>query len=219
MVRTKFERSLGDLTDDLVAMGSLVEHSIQKTLSALTAERIDRELIDEIKRYEEEAGHLEHQIESQCLRIMLSEQPVARDLRAISTALKMVTDLERIADQAANIADIVLRLPCRKRIPSLLLPMSKQVTEMVKMSIDAFVSDDQALAETVIAQDDEVDRFFVEVRLEIVNAIRTGVDDGEQGIDVMMIAKYLERIADHAVNIAEWVIFNITGMHRDRRIL
>ena len=219
MARTRFEQEMTKLKDELVQMGALIERSINRPMGMLQSPSKDAEVAGEVLRYEAEAEELKLRIEGRCMRIMLSQQPVARDLRAISTAMKMVTDMERIADQAAQIAGIALYVRDDDKLPKGLLPMAESAIAMVNESIDAFVSDDHSLAAKVIEDDDTVDDYFVKVRAEAVELIRTARDDGEAAIDFMMIAKYLERIADHAVNIAEWVIFNLTGYLRDQRII
>jgi phosphate transport system protein len=153
-------------------------------------------------------------IESLCLKLLLSQQPVARDLRLISAALKMVSDLERIGDQCADISEIVLTLPAGSDTNHLnLIPrMANATKKMVSESVDAFVNRDIHLAHSVCDYDDVVDNLFNEIRRDLISKIRENVEDGECIIDLLMIAKYFERIGDHSVNVAKWVIFSITGL-------
>ena len=160
-------------------------------------------------------------METRCLKLLLRQQPVARDLRSISTALKIVTDMERIGDQAADIADISMHLRSADVavIASHLEEMAREAVDMVHSSIDAFVRTDVELAKKTIAQDDAVDALFIKVRDDVTQRIRADAAKADEAIDVMMVAKYLERIGDHAVNICEWVEFYTTGEHKNTRIL
>jgi phosphate transport system protein len=218
-MRNKFDRVLEEVNNDLIKMGTLIEDAISKSIVALREgnESLAREVINS----DSEVDSLERSIERRCLMILLSEQPVARDLRAISTALRMITDMERICDQAADIAEITLRFMCRDGIktPIHIVQMAEKSVRMVSRSIDSFITQDLNLAREIVESDDEVDALFVTVREEIVSIIREDTSNCESEIDFMIIAKYLERIADHAVNIAEWVIFNITGSRKNERIL
>lgn len=158
----------------------------------------------------------ERTIESMCLRLLLQQQPVAKDLRQISAALKMITDMERIGDQAEDIAEIICFLKEEDRKEDILLPeMAKASIGMVTESVDAFVKRDIMLAEKVIKDDDIVDRYFDRVKEDLIRKIADDPKDGEYAIDLLIIAKYYERIADHAVNIAKWVIFSVTGVHKE----
>ena len=163
----------------------------------------------------------EKEIESLCLRLLLQQQPVARDLRLISAALKMITDMERIGDQSADIAEIVSHLAGAPYITDLsaLRRMAGAACGMVKRSVDAFVQRDLALAQAVVADDDFVDAQFCAVRRTLVELLRRDASCGEQALDLLMVAKYLERIGDHAVNIAEWVIYSITGVHKNEELV
>ena len=218
-MRNKFDRELEDLNSDLIKMGTLIEDAISKSIVALREE--NENLAREVINSDSEVDSLERSIERRCLMILLSEQPVARDLRAISTALKMITDMERICDQAADIAEITLRFIQRKAVktPIHIVQMAEKSVRMVSRSIDSFITQDLNMAHEIVESDDEVDALFVTVREEIVAIIREDTSSCENEIDFMIIAKYLERIADHAVNIAEWVIFNITGSRKNERIL
>ena len=159
---------------------------------------------------------MEHTIESLCLRLLLQQQPVARDLRQISAALKMITDMERIGDQAADIAEIITFLGGRSGGECEYISlMAKSAIKMVTESVDAFVKRDLELANTAIRHDDIVDDYFKKVKSSLIKMIADKPDDGEYALDLLMIAKYFERIGDHAVNIAEWVVFSVTGSHKE----
>ena len=167
-------------------------------------------------RIDQEIDRKEREIESMCLKLLLQQQPVARDLRVISAALKMITDMERIGDQAEDIAEIVQFLAGRSaENDDLLREMARLTIHMVTESVDAYVQRDTMLAETVIAEDDVVDNAFDEVKRRLIDKIAAHPDDGEYALDLLMIAKYFERIGDHATNIAEWVIFSVTGVHKE----
>ena len=163
------------------------------------------------------ASHLERDIESLCMKLLLQQQPVARDLRLISAALKMITDMERIGDHAGDISEMTLLMSDEPYIisPEEIQGMAKETTDMVIKSIDAFVKRDMELAKKVIAQDDVVDDLFMKVKQDLIQMINKSAENGEQAADILMVAKYFERIGDHATNIAEWVIYSITGSHID----
>ena len=163
----------------------------------------------------------ERRIEAHCLKLLLQQQPVATDLRMISTALKMITDMERIGDHAADISEITLRLAADAAVVHTenIMRMAKETIAMVKRSVDAFVQRDLSLAQEVIRQDDVVDALFDKTKEELVALIQEDAEKGRQFIDLVLVAKYFERIGDHAVNIAEWVIFSITGKHKNQRII
>ena len=163
----------------------------------------------------------EKEVERRCLKLLLQQQPVATDLRRISTALKIITDLERIADQACDIAEIAQRMASAPYIKKLIdIPeMGRAAIGMVRESIDAFVTGDLELAGKVMRDDDIVDGLFNTVKNDLIALIRKDAENGEQAVDLLMVAKYLERIGDHAVNVAEWVVFSVTGQHKDQRVL
>ena len=217
--RREFDRELETLHLDLIRMGGLIEDAIDKSITAL--EKRDHSLAREIIENDNRIDELERMIEAQSLRLLLTQQPVAKDLRAISTALKMVTDMERIGDHASDIADLSLRFGDQPYIRTLEhIPLMADIaSSMVKESIDAFVRSDVELSRSIIARDDEVDSLFETVKQDIISILVQSPESADQAIDFMMIAKYLERIGDHAVNIAEWVIFFVTGEHKDQRIL
>lgn len=218
-MRYRFDEELERLNTALIEMGALIEEAIGTSVEALIKK--DTELAKKVFDLERGTDDKERAIERHCLRLLLQQQPVAKDLRLISTALKMVTDMERIGDQAADISEITLRLAPQQYIKELVhMPqMAAAATEMVTGSIDAFVSRDLELAKKVIADDDIVDDYFNVIKEELLELIRKDISSGEQAIDFLMIAKYLERIGDHAVNIAEWVIFSITGEHKNEKIV
>lgn len=211
-MRNRFQMQLEELNNDLISMGALCEKSIHDAVKALLDS--DEKLIDRIHDTEKEIDRKEREIEGLCMKLLLQQQPVARDLRTISSALKMITDMERIGDQADDIAELVrfCRLDdseCRKDISA----MSKAVIEMVKGSIDAFVRKDIESAKAVIDSDDIVDDLFIKIKCDIIRVTAVDTNAGENAIDIVMTAKYLERIGDHATNIAEWVEYSLTGSH------
>ena len=210
-MRNKFDLQLELLNRDLIEMGALCERALSVIAKVLQSGELA--LLEESNKLEEEIDHMESEIEQLCLRLLLQQQPVARDLRLISAALKMITDMERIGDQASDIAEITqytLRHPGKNKahIRDMAIATIKMVTE----SVDSFVQKDLALARAVMAYDDVVDTLFCTVKSELISLIAKG-GDGEYCIDLLMIAKYLERIGDHATNIAEWVEFSLTGSH------
>ncbi len=212
-MRSRFDEQLALLNRELIEMGALCEEVIALASKALTEQ--DAALARRVAPLDEEIDRKERTIESMCLKLLLQQQPVARDLRQISAALKMITDMERIGDQAEDIAEIVTFLDGHTaENDDLLREMAKAVIKMVTESVDAYVRRDTALAEKVIADDDTVDRYFDGIKRRLIGSIARDPADGEYALDVLMIAKYFERIGDHATNIAEWVIFSITGEHK-----
>lgn len=212
-MRSKFQRELDLLKENLIEMGNMIEGSIEAAITALIEQ--DVELAKRIVDNDREIDDMEKTIEARCLKLLLQQQPVATDLRTISSALKMVTDMERIGDQAADISEITTRLIGQKYIKKLnhIPQMAEATIKMVKDSIDAFVGKDLALVSNVIDYDDIVDNLFNIIKNELIELIRENADNGEQAVDLLMIAKYLERIGDHAENIVEWVYYSITGEH------
>ena len=211
-MRSRFDEQLALLKRELIEMGSLCEEVIALASRALTEG--ERELAAKVAPLDEEIDQKERAIESLCLKLLLQQQPVARDLRQISAALKMITDMERIGDQADDISEIIIYLGGRAaEHDDLLRSMARATIKMVTESVDAYVKHDTILAEKVIADDDTVDDYFEQVKRALIGKIAANPDDGEYALDLLMIAKYFERIGDHAVNIAEWVIFSITGVH------
>ena len=213
-MREQFAKQMEQLHAELIEMGALCEHVIGETYQALM--NSDSEVASRIIRQDAAIDLKERDIESLCLKVLLQQQPVASDLRKVSAALKMITDMERIGDQAADIAEIV-RTAGSLRAPAQTVQigeMAQATKKMVTASIDAYVKNDLAIAQKVIADDDNVDRLFDLIRDELAHGIGKGVASVEQSMDILMIAKYFERIGDHATNIAEWVEFSITGHHR-----
>ena len=212
-MRNRFERQLGSLNSELIEMGKLIEEAIEMAIHALIKQ--DVELAKKVIAFDEEINHQESKIETLCLKLLLQQQPVASDLRLISSALKMITDMERIGDQAADIAEMTIDLAGMPYIKNLehIQQMAKETTFMVVKSIEAFVEKDLDLAKSVIEMDDNVDKLFSEIKKEVISIINQKPEVGEQATDLLMIGKYFERIGDHATNIAEWVIFSITGVH------
>ncbi len=213
-MRNRFDEQLALLKKELIEMGALCEEVIAKASEALT--RGDVALAATVAPLDGQIDRKERDIEALCLRLLLQQQPVARDLRKISAALKMITDMERIGDQAEDIAEIVTFLKGRTgQNDDLLREMARSTIKMVTESVDAFVKHDIMLAEKVVAYDDAVDNYFEQVKDELIARIAENPDDGEYALDLLMIAKYFERIGDHAVNIAEWVMFSVTGVHKE----
>lgn len=212
-MRSFFDQELNILNNQLIKMGSLVELLIEDAIRSLITR--DAKLAKSIIVRDDEVDAMEKSIESRCLQLLLRHHPVAGDLRLISSILKMITDLERIGDQAQDIAEISLLLIDEKFIKDLthIPQMGEATKKMLTNSIDAFVNRDQKLAHEVIAYDDTVDNLFDIIKEEVIELINQDKENGDQSINFLMIAKYLERIGDHAENIAEWVIFSITGEH------
>lgn len=213
-MRNRFDRQLERLNTELTEMGELIESAIDGAVSSLTKRSEEQVRVTEL--IEKDINQKESDIESLCLKLLLQQQPVASDLRLISAALKMITDMERIGDQAADIADLSLFMA--GEVPDermkLLMKMADETTDMVQKSVQAFVNRDMDLAEKVCDQDDVVDDLFTQVKKDIIAWIRKDTDTGELAMDLLMVAKYFERIGDHAVNLAEWVVFSITGQHK-----
>ena len=213
-MRNRFDEQLFALNKEIIEMGAMCEEAIDKAAKALSTG--DVELAENVKTGSGMIDQMERAIESRCMKLLLHQQPVARDLRLISAALKMITDMERIGDQAEDIAEIITFL--NGRIMEEIKPideMFRETIEMVTKSVDAFVKKDLLLAEKVIAQDDIVDHYFSEIKSDIIRWIAKNPEDGETALDLLMISKYLERVGDHATNIAEWVIYSVTGVHKE----
>jgi len=212
-MRDKFDEQLALLNKKMIEMGAQCEELIALAAKALLSG--DGKLAGDVTTQGHEIDRMEREIESICLKLLLQQQPVARDLRQISAALKMITDMERIGDQAEDIAEIIPFLKGRTGAELAdFKPMAKATCKMVTGSVDAYVKQDVALAKTVENYDDVVDRCFVQVKETLIKMIGENAADGEYAIDLLMIAKYFERIGDHAVNIAEWVDFAVTGAHK-----
>ncbi len=214
-MRNRFDRQLVQLNNELIEMGGMIEKAISDTVKALVNQ--DIELASNVIEYDEEIDHQEREIEQLCLKLLLQQQPVAKDLRLISAALKMITDMERIGDHATDISEITIELSKESYIKKLdhIQQMAKETMVMLVQSVEAFVNKDMDKARTVIVHDDVVDDLFNKVKAELIAMIHEDVNSGEQASDLLMAAKYFERIGDHATNISEWVIFSITGQHPD----
>ena len=213
-MRNRFDEQLFELNREIIEMGALCEEAIASAAKALTIG--DIELAANVKKNSSSIDQMERDIESRCMKLLLHQQPVARDLRLISAALKMITDMERIGDQAEDIADIVTSLNGHTmKGMEMIEDMARATIEMVTESVDAFVKKDVALAKQVIARDDVVDDYFSRVKHDIISLIAENSADGEFALDLLMISKYFERIGDHATNIAEWVIYSIKGTHKE----
>ena len=213
-MRNRFERQLLELNNELIQMGSMIERAIEMGISALV--RQDVEKAKKAIAYDEEIDGQEKTVESLCMKLLLQQQPVAKDLRLISAALKMITDMERIGDQESDIAEIIITEDKSEAqdIP-MIIKMSEAASKMVRDSVNAYVEKDLDLARKVMENDDVVDELFEEVKTTLINFIAENKGlQGVEAIDLIMVAKYLERIADHATNIAEWVEFSITGIHK-----
>ena len=209
-MRNRFDRQLSTLNDELIEMGSMIEKSIETAIKALVNQDVD--LARHAIEADEEIDRQERIIEDLCLKLLLQQQPVAKDLRLISSALKMITDMERIGDHASDISEITIALADQPYIKKLehIQQMAKETMIMLVGSIEAFVDKDLEKANEVIKRDDVVDDLFDKVKKELIQMIHENADKGEQAADLLMVAKYMERIGDHATNISEWVIFSIT---------
>ncbi len=211
-MRANFDKQLEELNRELTEMGARCEDAIAASVKALLGG--GAELAAKAEEYEREIDRMERRIEDLCMRLLLQQQPVAHDLRTISSALKMITDMERIGDQAADIAELVGVAEISKyEGAGHINEMATAAIRMVTDSVRAFVARDLTLARRVIEADDNVDNLFTQVKGDLVKYIVEAPARGEAAIDILMIAKYLERIADHATNIAEWVEYSITGIH------
>lgn len=213
-MRNRFDRQLEQLNNELIEMGNLIEQAIQTAVNALV--RKDVTTARNAIEFDQEVDRQEREIESLCMKLLLQQQPVAKDLRLVSAALKMITDMERIGDHAADISEITILLADEPYVKDLILipQMAMETTLMVTHSVEAFVQKDLKLAQSVIDHDDVVDDLFNEVKAVLIQLIQTNADHSGQATDLLMIAKYFERIGDHATNIAEWVIYSITGQHQ-----
>ena len=216
-MRNHFDKQLFELNKEIIEMGAMCEEAIASAAKALTTG--DLTLARRVKQNGPAIDQMERDIEARCIKLLLHQQPVASDLRLISAALKMITDMERIGDQAEDIAEIVTFLNGHTmEAAALVEEMARATTRMVTDSVEAFVSKDTELAKNVIRQDDTVDNAFSLVKDGIITLIAENSADGEFALDLLMIAKYFERIGDHATNIAEWVIYSVTGMHKDMKL-
>ncbi len=213
-MRTRFDEQLEQLNLELIKMGALCEDAILASIKALIDE--DDTMIEKTRVIESDIDQKEKDIETLCLKLLLQQQPVARDLRIISSALKMISDMERIGDQACDIAEITKFIKHNDTKSKVCInDMASATIKMVTDSVESFVKKDLELAKSVMQYDDVVDALFSEVRQELIELISISNENGELCLDLLMIAKYLERIGDHAVNIAEWVEYSLTGKHKN----
>ena len=211
-MRFRFQSQMESLHNELISMGTLCEKAISAAVKAFLEG--DRGMVEQAIFYEREIDRAERDIEALCMKLLLQQQPVARDLRAISSALKMISDMERIGDQAADIAEIAPYIDT-SALPAVshIAEMAHAASKMVRDSAASFVKKDLNMAQGVIQYDDVVDSCFLSIREELIDLVRQSSDAAASALDLLMIAKYLERIGDHATNIAEWVEFSITGTH------
>lgn len=214
-MRNRFDRQLKELNNEMIEMGAMIEAAIEKAVSALVNQDVEK--AKEAVKGDDVINHQEKNIENLCLKLLLQQQPVARDLRQISAALKMVTDMERIGDHAADISEITIALASQPYVKKLehIQEMAKETMQMIVKAVDAFVEKDKEKAIAVMQQDDVVDDLFDAVKKELIGLIHENPENGEQAADLLMVAKYFERIGDHATNISEWVVFSITGIHKE----
>lgn len=214
-MRNRFDLQLKQLSNDVIEMGNMIERAIEMAVYALVAQ--DKEKAKQAIAFDMDIDHMERDIEALCMKLLLQQQPVARDLRQISSALKLITDMERIGDQAADIAELSLQLGDVSYVDNLDLiqKMANETMSMVVRGTEAFVTKDMDLAREVINNDDVVDDLFDQVKNYLIKLIQENHEKSFQAADLLMVAKYFERIGDHATNIAEWVIYSITGKHED----
>lgn len=219
MTREKFLSELKEIHLDVVELGKATVEAIHKGIQALINQ--DKEIARAVIEGDERIDEMEEAITSKGMRIILHQQPVANDFKEISAVLKLVTDMERIADQASDIAKLSLNFngPFIKKIEHIPL-MSEMAKEMVSGALNAFIENSQEDALRIIEQDDEMDELYQKVRRELIRVVpETSEENAEQIVDLLVIAKYLERIGDHATNICEWIIFNHTGVHKKSKLI
>lgn len=208
-MRDKFERQLVELNNTMIDMGNKIIESINGSIDALINRNIDK--AKKIMENDNEIDHLQKTVEGICLNLLVGQQPVAKDLRAITAAMKMVTDMERIGDHAADISEMTILMGEDSKIDNFdhISKMASETMIMLNRSIEAYVEKDTVKAHEVIEHDDIVDKLFDEAKQDVIKLIIESSDDGENATDLLMVAKYFERIGDHATNIAEWVIFSL----------
>ncbi|MCL2664494.1 MAG: phosphate signaling complex protein PhoU [Defluviitaleaceae bacterium] len=216
-MRSRYNDQLIQLNDRLIEMGAVAENAIAEAKKALLDQ--DVAVAQRIIDSDDEIDRMEKEIEGMCLKLLLQQQPVAGDLRLVSSILKIITDLERIGDHASDISEFTIALAGGPYIKNLehIPQMAEMTMKMVSQSIEAYTRRDLALAEQVMEQDDAVDEIFRQVKRELIHLVNEDAEKGDQAIDLLMIAKYFERIGDHATNVAEWVEFSLTGVHRRSR--
>lgn len=208
-MRDKYQEDLEKLNANILKMGKMIEIAIESTVLALMGRDIQQAAT--VSENDEAIDNMEREIEGLCMKLLLQQQPVATDLRVITAALKMVTDMERIGDHASDIAELVLQIPdCKYNKMDTITEISTQIINMIHKSIESFINRNYDMAQVVIAQDDIVDNLYHEIKTDLIQKIKK-TDDGEQILDYLLIARFFERIGDHATNIAKWVVFAITG--------
>lgn len=208
-MRDKYQEDLEKLNANILKMGKMIEIAIESSVLALMGRDIQQAAT--VSENDEAIDNMEREIEGLCMKLLLQQQPVATDLRVITAALKMVTDMERIGDHASDIAELVLQIPdCKYNKMDTITEISTQIINMIHKSIESFINRNYDMAQVVIAQDDIVDNLYHEIKTDLIQKIKK-TDDGEQILDYLLIARYFERIGDHATNIAKWVVFAITG--------
>ena len=208
-MRDKYQEDVEKLNANILKMGKMIEIAIESTVIALMGR--DIQAASTVSENDEAIDNMEREIEALCMKLLLQQQPVATDLRVITAALKMVTDMERIGDHAADIAELVLQIPdCKYNKMDTITEISTQIIKMIHDSVNSFIQRNYDKAQIVIAQDDIVDNLYHEIKSDLIQKIKK-TDDGEQILDYLLIARYFERIGDHATNIAKWVVFAITG--------
>ena len=215
-MRKHFDEQIAHLGEEMIAMGALVEHTIEEACEALRLGDVVR--ARRIMEGDREVDRKEREIEALCLHLFLQQQPVARDLRQISSALKMITDMERIGDQAADISEIVTVMDLTQPRPDHFTAMAHAAVDMVHRAIDAYVRQDVELARQVMDSDDVVDELFDRVKVDLAALLREDAAHSGSALDMLMIAKYFERIGDHAVNIAEWVVYSVSGLYKGEEL-
>ena len=215
-MRKHFDEQIARLGEEMIAMGALVEHTIEDACEALRLGDVVR--ARRIMEGDREVDRKEREIEALCLHLLLQQQPVARDLRQISSALKMITDMERIGDQAADISEIVTVMDLTQPRPEHFTAMAHAAVDMVHRAIDAYVRQDVELARQVMDSDDVVDELFDRVKGDLAALLREDAAHSGSALDMLMIAKYFERIGDHAVNIAEWVVYSVSGLYKGEEL-
>jgi len=218
MYRANFETELKQLHQDIIEMGNTVNAAIKSSIQAYTEH--DIELCKDVVVGDKAVNEMEKKIEARCLWLIAREQPVASDLRNITTALKIITDMERIGDHAVDIAELAMDIPIKSTFAGFdkVAEMADAAIEMVNNALSAYVNADLELAKRANQDDDKVDDYFNVIKQEITELFRGEEQDLDGALDVLLIAKYLERIADHAVNICDWVLFSQTGEHRNTQI-
>lgn len=208
-MRNRYEKQLENLNASIQSMGKMIELAIQSSMLSLMGR--DKEAAKVVRSNDDEIDDMERDVETQCLKLLLEQQPVASDLRLITSVLKMITDMERIGDHAVDIADLVLNIPDFKYEKiNILEEMSDQILKMIHESVSSYIERDYNKAKNVIIEDDIVDKLYHTIKADLIEKIKK-TNEGEKILDYLLIAKYIERIGDHTVNIAEWIIFALTG--------